>query len=383
MKGYYLLFLVSIQVSLFAQQTSVSRPVAYSINSNSTGYLSNSQYYNLAQTPNFAVSPSIYYSINQLNLNSSVSTPVNYSLSNNSTNNSISTSQYYNIGIKVKIEEPKEKQTQVAPVLINDFKLPTTSKKSDNTYVVIIGNEDYTSFQTNLRKEQNVEFALNDARYFKDLCVKTLGVPTENIIYLENAGFVKIKQAISQINLLCKHSSGKANLIFYYAGHGLPDEITKIPYIIPVDVSGSSLDYAISLPSVYQSLTEYPSNKVIVLLDACFSGEGRSAGLLSSRGVKINPKQEIISANNLVVFCSSTAEQPSLPYAEKKHGMFTYFLLNKYIENKGIVNLGELEEYLISKVSLTNILINKTEQVPTVFYSPNISENWKKWTLDE
>lgn len=337
---------------------------------------------NVSAQNSYSLSDSKYYKFNSVGT-SGVSQSNQFNIKNSQAIFGLSEAKYYRI---YRIDS-KSNNSQItsasSPIDYNNTLLPVSTIKNSNTYALIIGNEDYSNFQTGLSKEQNVDFAINDAQLFKELCLKSLGIPNENIIYLENAGFVKMKQSISQLNLISKHSSGKANLIFYYAGHGLPDESTKTPYLIPVDVSGISLEFAISLPSIYQSLTEYPSNKVIVFLDACFTGGARNTSLISSRGVKVKPKQEINAGNNLVVFSSSSSDQSSLPFKEKKHGLFTYFLVNKFIENKGEVRLGELKEYIHSKVTMTSILVNKAEQVPVVFFSPNISESWEEWKLNK
>jgi len=264
---------------------------------------------------------------------------------------------------------------------IEKISVPETQKVGTNTFALIIGNEDYQSYQTGLSTEQNVEYAISDSRLFKEICRKTLGIPSENIIYIENASFVKIKQAISQIELVCKYAPEKPTIVFYYSGHGLPDEQTKVPYIIPVDVSGSSLDYAISLPDIYKSLTKYPTNKVIVLLDACFTGGARNSGLVASRGVKVIPKQEEL-VGNMVVFSSSSADQPSKAYQEKQHGLFTYYLTKKLIDSKGDITLGELDEYLFENVPIKSVLINKSEQVPQTNVSSDIQNSWKSWKFD-
>ena len=73
-----------------------------------------------------------------------------------------------------------------------------------------------------------------------------------------------------------------------------------------------------------------------MFLDACFSGGGRDQGLLAARGVKIKPKEESF-LGNMVVFASSSGEEKSLPYEEKQHGLFTYFLLKKLKETKGML----------------------------------------------
>ena len=52
--------------------------------------------------------------------------------------------------------------------------------------------------------------------------------------------------------IIIKKLGSTAELIVYYAGHGYPDETTKVPYLIPVDVPASDLSYAIKLDDFYK-----------------------------------------------------------------------------------------------------------------------------------
>ena len=187
-----------------------------------------------------------------------------------------------------------------------------------------------------------------------------------------------MNQALAKMNLIAKNSNGKAELIFYYAGHGLPDENTKEPYLIPVDVSGANfLEGGIELKNVYAKLTEFTSKKVSVFIDACFSGGARNQGLLSARAVKIKPKETSL-AGNIVVFSASSGEQSSLPYQDKQHGMFTYFLLKKIQDTKGDISLKELSDYVSEQVSLQSVNINNKEQTPVVNAG---TDSWGNWLL--
>ncbi|MCK4406359.1 MAG: caspase family protein, partial [Bacteroidales bacterium] len=223
----------------------------------------------------------------------------------------------------VRVETPKVEQTSDV-----DINIPVNPKKNNSRYALIIGNEDYKSYQMGLESEINVDFAESDARSFKKYTEKTLGVPEENIILLINSRAVEMHQALDKMKIIAKSLNGNAELIFFYAGHGLPDEKTKEPYLIPVDVSGTNLQFAVKLKDVYDKLTEFPSKRVTVFLDACFSGGARNQGLVAARGVKVKPKQQMLKGN-VIVFSASSGDQSSLPYKEKQHGMFTYFLLKK------------------------------------------------------
>ncbi len=226
----------------------------------------------------------------------------------------------------------------------------------------------------------NVEFARNDESAFKYYAIKTLGIPEKNITFLLDATYGQISQSLSKMNLIAKSTNGKATIYFYYAGHGLPDQNTKEPYLMPVDVSGSNLSAAIKLKDVYSKLTEYPSERIIVFLDACFTGGGRDQGLLSARAVKVRPREDLLTGN-ITVIASSSEDQTSLPYKDKKHGLFTYYLLKKIQETKGDITLKELSEFLNEKVNLESILINNKEQTPKTNISLEVETTWQNWKL--
>ncbi len=223
-------------------------------------------------------------------------------------------------------------------------------------------------------------FAINDAAIFKNYCTSTLGIPEVNIRFLRNATSGQMRQSIAWINKIIEKEGGNADVIVYYAGHGVPDEQTREPYLMPVDVSGTDLQSAIKLSDLYSKLSEYPSKKVTVFLDACFSGGSRGQGLIAARGVKIKSKEEQLSGN-IVVFTSSSGEQSSLPYKEKQHGMFTYYLLKKLQESSGNVTYSELYNYIKREVDLNCVKINSKEQTPNVLIPDNIADKWMNWKL--
>jgi hypothetical protein len=258
-----------------------------------------------------------------------------------------------------------------------DKNIPINSKVN-NRFALVIGNEDYTSFQRTLSSEQNVDYAEDDATIFKKYCLNTLGVKEDNMFFLTNATAGEMSQEIDLVTKMIKKIGKKSELIVYYAGHGYPDELTKIPYLIPVDVSASNLSSAIKLNDLYQKLANTNASKITIFLDACFTGGGRNSGLVASRGVKVKPKEGTLNGN-IVVFSASSAEQSSLPYHDEGHGMFTYFLLKKFQESKGNVTLGELSEYLNQNVPIKSLRVNQKDQDPKVNTSNKVINDWRNW----
>jgi hypothetical protein len=259
-----------------------------------------------------------------------------------------------------------------------DVNIPHSEKEFTNRYALIIGNEDYTKFQNDLSAEANVAFARNDASAFKMYAEKTLGIPERNITFLLDATAGAMRQGITKMNLIAKNSGGDAEFFVFYAGHGLPDEASRDSYLIPIDISGKFIQHGIPLRDLYSQLTEYPSQRVTVFLDACFSGGARGQELISSRGIRIRPKNETVKGN-MVVFAASEGDESALPYQQKNHGLFTYYLLQKLQLSQGRLKYAEMAQYLENHVALESVIVNDKEQHPKTILSPEIIDTWQTW----
>ena len=259
-----------------------------------------------------------------------------------------------------------------------DVDIPSTGRVVKNRFALIIGNEDYEKFQTGLQSDQNVLFARNDALVFKDYVVKTLGVSDKHTFILTDATRGQMSREIERITELAKLTPN-AEIIFYYAGHGLPDFETFESYLIPVDVAASNLDDGIKLKDLYSKLASSKASRIMVFLDACFSGGGRGEnGLLAARTVKIRPKSDIVEGN-IVAFTASSGKEVSLPLASQSHGLFTYYLLRKLQETQGNVTLDELGQHLEQEIPKAALLENGLLQRPQVLVSPELDEKWMSW----
>lgn len=259
-----------------------------------------------------------------------------------------------------------------------DINIPEQKKNNPYRFALIIGNQDYHSYQKGLENEIDVQFAQNDATVFKEYLNKTLGVPEQNTIFLINASTVEMHRAIEKLNLLIKNSKGKGEFFIYFAGHGFPDETSAEAYLLPVDVTANDLQFAVKLKDLYDKLLQHPSKRITVFIDACFSGGARGQGLLTGRRVKIKPRTEPLSGN-IVVFTASSEKQSALAYDEKEHGLFTYFILKKWQTTSGDVNYGDFFNYLDEKIGIQSVLINEKEQTPQVNISSSVKDQWREW----
>ena len=255
-----------------------------------------------------------------------------------------------------------------------DFDIPMANNISNNTFAVVISNEKY-------QMEKAVQYAENDGKAFTEYCKKTLGLPEKNVHFVTNATLNNIKHEIKWLQDVITVYNGDAKIIFYYAGHGIPDEQNKSAYLLPIDGYGSDVTTGYALEDLYKALGSLPSKSVTVFLDACFSGAKRDGEMLASaRGVAIKVKQAT-PVGNIVVFSAAQGDETAYPYKEEEHGLFTYYLLKKLQETKGDVTLGELGDYIKTQVERQSIVINGKLQSPSIVSTATIANSWKKWTL--
>ncbi|MEI6132802.1 MAG: caspase family protein [Bacillota bacterium] len=268
--------------------------------------------------------------------------------------------------------------TEVSLTPSVDRNIPRVVVKYPKRFALIIGNEDYATYQRSISSEINVLYAVNDATVFREYAITVLGIEEKNVFFETNATAGIMYQKIDQVCKILERVGPEGELIFFYAGHGQPDEITRIPYLMPVDVSASNLPSAIKLSDLYARLGSTGAKRITIFLDACFSGGGRQSGLLAARSVKVKPVENEVSGN-VVVFSASSGEQSALPFNENSHGMFTYFLLKKLQETQGKITYKDLSDYLKEQVSVESIRSNGKVQDPQVNTSAEVANNWGVW----
>jgi hypothetical protein len=282
---------------------------------------------------------------------------------------------------KIVIQSGAEEKVAIVAASLRsdvDKDIPKGLPMNQKKYALIIGCEDYAKYQTGLDKEVNVDFAANDARVFAEYAEKTLGYPKDQIYLLVDPTSSQIKQNIEKLQKAIEIEKGKAEVLFYYSGHGLPDENTKEPFLIPVDVNGNNPQEGVSIVDLYSKLTKFPTLKATVVLDACFSGGARNKELVALKGIKVKPKMDAVQGN-LVVFASSKGTESSAVFNEKQHGYFTYFLLKNLKEYAGTRTFNELFIDVNYQVSKEVLKIGKT-QTPEVMPGIEIGEGWKTLT---
>ena len=271
---------------------------------------------------------------------------------------------------KQQMESEKNKVQTNARIDLVDTGIPVISLINKNTFAIIIANEDYQS-------ETKVEYAKNDGEVFKNYCHKTLGLPEKNVHFVANATLNNIIGELDWLQQVCNAFGGDASVIFYYAGHGIPDEASGSAYLLPTDGNSRLLRTCFSINELYETLGSLPAKKVIVLMDACFSGAKRNGDMLASaRGVAIKAKMGA-PKGSMIVLSAAKGDETAYKYEDAKHGLFTYFLLKKLKDSKGNLTLGELSRYIQDQVGRYSIVENGKSQTPTVQTSDALRSSWQ------
>lgn len=281
------------------------------------------------------------------------------------------------VGSKIKEEEVAVITPKVEGITPGtsdiDYNIPTTSTSRENTFCVIIANETYKQKDT-----PNVKYAAQDGKTFKNYCLRTLGLPQENVRFASNASYLQMKSMLEWFRQIGDVYGKDANFIVYYAGHGVPDEKGNCK-LIPADVSINDVNNGFSLKDLYDSLGKITTSSVLVLIDACFSGNDRediAAVDDLHRGIVREVKTENVTGDVVVLTAASGAET-ALSYDEKAHGLFSYYLMKKLQDTKGDVTYGELYDYIKKEVMRKSIVAKGKKQTPSVTCSNKIIKNWK------
>lgn len=277
---------------------------------------------------------------------------------------------------KIVVDEQKEERQDIVIGHLSsavDKDIPAGSVVNDKTFAVIIANENY-------QYTADVPYAINDGGVFRNYCERTLGIPGRNIHYITNATLNNIQGEISWLENVMRSYEGQAKALFYYAGHGIPDEVSKDSYLLPVDGFGNNVKTGYKLQNLYASLGAIPSKSVTVFLDACFSGANRDGQMLNpARGVVIRAN-DAAPSGNMVVFSAAQGYETAMPFREESHGLFTYYLLKKLQETAGDVTYEELVNYVQRNVRQQSSILNKP-QTPSIIPSSTVGDSWKNWKM--
>lgn len=241
-----------------------------------------------------------------------------------------------------------------------DADIPLTDTRAENTFAFIIANQNYTHYG-------KADYALNDGKVFRDYCVKTLGMPENNVRFYEDATYGNMIRAIEMLKNIADVYEGDAAIILYYSGLGTTDTQHSVSYLLPTDANPSALEATgYSLQRLSDDVADLKTRYSLLFIDTGFAGTDRNGKLLEkNRAVQLSSKR-VLPRDNTVVFTASGSKETAFSQEKLAHGLFTHALLSKLQQSKGNCTLGELADYIVSTVKKDAMKTFSQPQTPSV-----------------
>jgi len=206
----------------------------------------------------------------------------------------------------------------------------------------------------------------------KEYFEKVLGIPSNRIYFKTNddVGKAEFDKVFSKDGWLDKRvKEGKTDLYIYYAGHGAPDIKKNKAYLIPYDGDpnyASQTGYEMN--ELYEQLGNLGARSTTVFLDACFSGANRESEILLAGARPVFMEVDASATGNVTVFSAAGGKEISSAWPEKKHGLFSYYLMKGMrgdadANKDNQITVGELGDYVKENVSEMAGMLDR-EQTP-------------------
>ena len=248
---------------------------------------------------------------------------------------------------------PPEKRTAASDV---DSPVRRGAERPED-FALVIGIEEYQSLP---KADYGARDAATVRRHFE-----AMGVPARNIISLEGSQATgsKLRNYLQQ--WLPRNVKPGSTVFVYYSGHGAPDPETGDAYLVPWDADPMFLTTsAYPLKQFYAELSKLKAKRVVVALDACFSGSGgRSVLAKGARPLVAKVDESVPAAANLTVLAAASGAEITGSLDEQGHGIFTYYFLKGL--SGGAKTPRALYDYLKPKVQDDARRQNR-EQSPTM-----------------
>jgi uncharacterized caspase-like protein len=251
-----------------------------------------------------------------------------------------------------------------------------------DSVAVIIGNRTY-------RQTVPVDFAHNDADAMREWLTGAMGFRAENVIVLKDATLSEFNQTFGternpQAGRLWRSvREGRSNVFVYVSGHGLPDLASRQPFLLPHDGNPNQSESGYMLETLYRNLELIKQKagadrQVIVMLDACFTGETGRKGetLLAVSAPGFQPARPK-SGGGVIKLLATAAATPANWDSDARLGLFTSrFLMgvgglaDAAGNGDGATSWDELRDYLRDEVQRAARRDSGRDQTPEIDAAP-------------
>jgi WD40 repeat protein len=265
--------------------------------------------------------------------------------------------------------------TQRTEAMASEMKIQYTATQTakPNLYLLVIGINQYKN------PKYVLNYAIDDAAAVKqEIQSGSQGIfNTITTVFLTESEVTR-QRILQEINIIKSKAKQEDVFIFYYAGHGVMSEET-VPqfFIIPYDVTqlygndGGLMKSGISAGELKLFSTEIKSQKQLFILDACQSG-GITSTMATRGAVEEKAINQLARSTGTFWLTASGSEQFAGEFAQLKHGLFTYCLLEGMsgkadVQNDKKITVQELSAYLNDQVPILSKQYKGSAQYPNTY----------------
>ncbi len=216
-----------------------------------------------------------------------------------------------------------------------DQPLPKVAPPDPDAVGVVIGVEEHSG------SVPPVAFAGRDVDAVSRYLREALGVEDGNVLRLTNTQATMTNMRVTiERKLANRVTPGRSVVYFYFAGHGVSNAKDRVPYLVPFDGDPAyPQDTCYSTVSLYQALGRLKAKRVVVMLDACFTGlsgrDGKTSLFPAMRPLMVTPILPSVP-DGVAVLAAAGPDEMSGAATDRRHGLFTYWLLRALRGGSGV-----------------------------------------------
>jgi tetratricopeptide (TPR) repeat protein len=243
--------------------------------------------------------------------------------------------------------------TRVSDEFLDIEHVKSTLKPISNAYALIVGIHKYKHLK-------GPRFADTDALQVYRMLVKRAGFKDDSAhIRLRLNSEASVGTLYNDLEWLVRRAklNPDAKIFFYFSGHGSPvteGQNIKDGLLVPYEATLDVLNDRTAIPLSYlrKKFGTLKNKNVVCLLDACFSGTGKSVTGMKLIRPRIN--RYLLSCNKLFI-SAAAADRPAKEYVPGRQGAFTYFFLKAMLgegdaNRDGWVDTKEAFDYARAKL---------------------------------
>jgi uncharacterized caspase-like protein len=242
---------------------------------------------------------------------------------------------------------------------------PARGADAPKQWAVLIGVQEHVNPMFNLK------YSRNDVASLRETLQQRAGLPAGQILQLTDDvkdGQPTLMHLREKVLPFLAQVGKDDRMLVFFSGHGYLHKDQT--YLVPSDFnlddpSGTGLPVA----ALRKALIACPAKVKFLILDCCHAGSAKdlAPGSLAAEAVA-KAVEEDQPVSGCVVLASCRKEERSYEWAQREHGVFTYWLCRALegaaANDKGQVGIADVDHYVSERVSQTAEQLFKEKQHP-------------------